>query len=841
MLKTVCSLILAGLLLAWSQTALAGSVGGALSQTEVFRHYLNTNKTLTDKIIRLDATIESDKRVLSRSEADAPLRLSAIYIEYRGLIYSLSIISLISMTLYVIYLAKFNPMKWKLMTFGRTFGLLRDKLLRRNGLLVWLIFISLIAPSSVFAKTNVLQDIKMYYTGNDFEKGYLLCKYARGPVELRYDAVGGIAVIRQPKPGFERSFDMVAHQQGLGKPLTAEEFVSLYEAAGDDNQRQVVFALLARVDKDTAQAAAEKILGAMATHSGTRLDVAIGRAKALLVAFADSDNRLLVAPLVKTFLEKAMARVKDLEGLDALVDLAIANSAFEMIREPTAKALKTIPSRLPFSDSVYAARVYFKIDKDVARNYFNGIRFDFREFVKSRPLTEKLVGLMRDLSSVAAFLPLYESDALYKSLQQQPNDVRVAVTSLLDDVDHGLAAVAYNSISTGDSDLVFQNHDILVLFTALTAKYNKDKTAEIITGMTKTIVERTVPYSKDLLFRAVAAMGQQPATLVEGVLTHDMNTNCRFGRNDALFLALIGELVPGQLPAFEGYFARKTELAKDILNILFVKDKNAFYKLLAHVFAENPQSVANLRLPNDIFDLSAVAPAFSPDTQKAFQTVPAPLIFAQHELAKPSPDVKLVRRALIPELDTLFRTFLSQDSKQLSEEEIIEAIVLLSLVESPNATAFADEAFVLNKLVSDYFIGVIGNKNTVLEQQISAKEKAIAGVQADMAIVKVASILVGYLKFYCSIGVIYLFCAAILSFIYACNFVLPEKNFSLLNGLLHFGEAHAKFVMATFVLLPVGFSMLVSIQFLRGLIARETITPGMQECVAALDAGYRKK
>ncbi|KHK02851.1 hypothetical protein NY78_1801 [Desulfovibrio sp. TomC] len=691
------------------------------------------------------------------------------------------------------------------------------------------------------AKTNVLQDLKMYYTGNDFEKGYLLCKYAKGPVELRYDAVGGVAVIQQPKLGFERSFDLVAHQQGLGKPLAAEEFVSLYEAAGDEHQRQAVFALLAQVDKDTAQSAGEQILTAMASQSGVKLDAAIGQAKALLTFFASSNNRLLVAALVKTFLEKAVSRVRDLEGLDALVDLAVANGAFEVIREPTTKALKSIPSRLTFSDTVYAARVYFKIDKDVARNYFNGIRFDFREFVKSKLLKEKIVGLMRDLSGVAAFLPLYESDSLYKSLQQQPNEIRIAVASLFDEIDHGLAAVAYNSIGTGDSDLVFQNPETMVTFAALTAKYNKEKSAEILNSMTKTIVERHVPYSKNLLFQAVAAMEQQPATLVEGVLTHDMNTNCRFGRNAPLLLTLIDELAPGQLPAFEGYFAKKNDLAKGILAILFSKDKTAFYKLLAHVFAEAPQSIADLRLPNDIFDLTAVAPAFSPDTLKKFQTVPAPLVFAQHELAKSNPDVKLIRRALIPELDTLFRTFLSQDAKHLSEEEVLEAMILLSLVESPNATAFADEAFVLNKLVSDYFGAVIGNGNTVLAEQLAAQKKALAAVEADMAIVKTAATLSGFLKVYASLITLYLVGTAILSLMYACNMILPGKNFSLLNGLLHFSEAQAKFIMSTFVLLPVGVLQLVSAQFLRGLIARETVTPGLQECVAALDAEYRKK
>ncbi|MHC1789063.1 hypothetical protein [Solidesulfovibrio sp.] len=841
MLKRLCCIILAGMLLAWSHTALAGNVGGELSKTEAFRQYVSTQTTLTEKISRLDATIESDKLKVSRSVSDTSLRLASMYVNFSAIFYFLSIISVITMTIYIVYLSKWNPMKWKLMTSGRTFGMLRDKLLHRNGLLTLFFLLSVLAPSSVLAKTNVLQDLKMYYTGNDFEKGYLLCKYSKGPIELRYDAVGGIAVIRQPKPGFERSFDMVAHQQGLGKSLAAEEFVPLYEAAGDDQQRQAVFSLLAQVEKDTAQSAGEQILTAMASQSGTRFDAAVGQARALLAVFSSSNNRLLVAPLVKTFLEKAVSRVRDLEGLDALVDLAVANGAFEIIREPTARALKSIPSRLPFSDTVYAARVYFKIDKDVARNYFNGIRFDFREFVKSRILKEKLVGLMRELSGVAAFLPLYESDALYKSLQQQPNDVRIAVTNIFDEVDSGLAAVAYNSISIGDNDLVFQNPETLVVFAALTAKYNKDKSVEIVNGMTKAIVERNVPYPKELLFRAVAAMGQQPATLVEGVLTHDMNTDCRFGRNAPLLLSLIEELAPDQLPAFEGYFAKKNDLAKGILDILFSKDKNAFYKLLAHVFAENPQSIANLRLPNDIFDLTAVAPAFSPDTLKMFQTVPAPLFFAQHELAKPNPDVKLVRRALIPELDTLFRTFLTQEAKHLSEEEVLEAMILLSLVESPSAAAFADEAFVLNKLVADYFGGVIGNRNTVLAQQLAAREIDFAAVEADMAIVKKASTLSGFLKVYGFLGIIYLIGTAIMSAMYACNVILPGKNFSLLNCLLHFGEASAKFIMATFVLLPAGVLQLVSVQFLRGLIARETVTPGLQECVAAFDAGYRKK
>jgi hypothetical protein len=833
-------MFMAGLLLLWEQAVPAAEiVGQKLSQTEVFRQYVDKTKTLEEKVAGVDGKIKNIQESLSRNENIAWLELAMLLIPYKNTIYCSTLIGLAMMALYFFYLVKWHPMKWKLMTSKNTLCLLRDKILHRNGLIGLLFLTVLFLPDLSFAKTNVLQDIKMYYAGNEFEKGYLLCKYAHGTIDLHYTEVNGVPVLERPAPGFERAYDVVAHLRGLDKNISAEEFVSLYEMAASDKDRQLVFSLLARTDKDLAQEAAQKIVDAICAQRGVRLDASIGRFKSLLSAFADSNNRLLANGLVKEFLEKGVGRVKELEDLDNLVDLAVANGAFEIIKDSTTKVLKTIPSRLSFTDSVFAARIYFKIDKDMARNYFNAIRFDFRGFLNSPPLEAKIVELMRELSGVAAFLPLYENDALYKSLQQQSNDVRVAITGLFDKIDHSLAAVAYNSIGNDYKELAYRNAQTLVTFAALTDKYKQDKSIEFLNSLKRTVVEIDVPYTKSTLLEVVTTVHQRPSTFIENVLTHDMNTDCRFNRNNSLILSLIEDLTPEQIVAFESYFSKKTALSEGILKILFTKDKNAFYKLLAHVFAEDPKSLTNVRFSNDILDFQAVAPAFSRKALEAVVTLPASIFVAQHELSGQNPDVKLIRRALIPQLDSLFKHFLSEEQKALSEIEALNALTILSLVNKPNLTQFADENFVLDKLVTDYFSGTIKNGQSDLSDMIVAKEKALLDVQSGLTLIGSAKSLLNYLIFYSVVMLAYLLVTTVLSFLYACNSIVPGKNFSLLNGVLHFGEASAAFTMATVIFFPIGFCDVLVIQLIRGLIARDTVTPDLQTCVAVLDKGYR--
>jgi len=836
MRKAMCGLVMAGMLLVWGQTVLADGVGQKIARTEAFRQYVTTTEALQAKIGQLDATIAHERQEGARDDLFW-LRLAAPLAEYGKFIYPLTLLGLLSMVLYIVYLVKWHPMKWKLSTSARTFGLLWEKILRRNGMLCLLVLVPVLAGSPALAGTNVLVDLSMYYTGNQFEKGYLLCKYAKGPVRLDYEAVGGTPVFPRPEPGFERAYDQVAHLLGLGRPVTAGEVSALYDQARDDAQRRVAYVLAAHAEKKLAQEAGEGITAAICASRGLSLDACIGQFKAMLAAYGDSDNRLLVNGLVKTFLEKVVGRVKDPEGLDALVTLAVDHGAFAVIRDPVAKALQTVPPRLSFADTVHVARVLFHVDKDRARSEFAAIRFSFRDFVRSQELADALAGLMRDLSGVAAFLPLYDNDALYKALQQQPNAVRVAVTGLFGNVDKSLAAVAYGSIATGESDLIFWEPGPLLTLAGLAATYDKDKTAQLCATLARTVAGYGVPYTREQLFAAVTAMGQSPAAFVEDVLTADMAADVRPGRNDALRLALVESLPPERIPAYEPYFAKQTELALGVLPFLYAKDKGAFYRLLDHVFAQDAQSIAALRLPNDSFDFKAAAPAFGPKALATFDTVPASLLFAQHALAGGSPDLKLVRRALIPTFDVLFRNFLTEEPKALTEEQALKALVLLSVIEEPGGAAFKEEAFLLDKLLADYFSGAIGNGQTALKAVVAEREKTLERLRHDEESARALVRLMAYLRFYGAATALYLVAGAILSLLFACNQLLPGKNFYLLHGVFGFLESLAAFLMATLVFFPLGFLVKLGAQF----VLAKGNTPELSECVARLKRGSRSE
>ena len=275
-----------------------------------------------------------------------------------------------------------------------------------------------------------------------------------------------------------------------------------------------------------------------------------------------------------------------------------------------------------------------------------------------------------------------------------------------------------------------------------------------------------------------------------------MEAEARPGRNDALRLALIETLSPERLPAYEAYFARHLELAPGLLPLLYQKDREVFYRLLATAFAATPKAVAAVRLPNDVFDLSAVAPAFTPTALKPFETVPASLLFARHALAGNNPDVKLVRRALIPVFDGLFRQFLTEEPKALTEEQALETLLLLSVVEEPGGTAFKEEAFLLGKLLADYFGGTIGSRQTALKTALAHREQALAALEKDQAAARALLRLLRYLAVYGAVLGLYLAFGAGLSVLFALNRLIPGKNFSLLHGVAGFVESFAAFLMA---------------------------------------------
>ncbi|NDY57532.1 hypothetical protein G3N56_12390 [Desulfovibrio sulfodismutans] len=841
MKKMLGMLFLAGVMLLSGQTVLADMVGEKFSQTEAFQQYVATQKRLEEQDARLDKELSAARDALRKSNVSAfqafhdALRASEIFMYIfmvtKTTFVCIVLLSFAFMVFYIYYLIRFNPMKWKLMTSGGTLRRLWKRLMQRNSLAGMVFLLAVCLPGVSLAKTNVLQDIKMYYSGNEFEKGYVLCKYSDGKTTLGYTEVNGVAVIPRPEPGFDLTYDVMAHSQGLGLGVAAEDFEPLYEQAKTDAHRALVFSLLARTGKDVANAGAMRLVTAIISRRGQDIEVSIERFKALLAAFADSNNRLLANGLVRLFLEKSVDRVKNLAGLDSLVDLAVDNEAFEIIREATASAMKSLPSRLPFIESVYAARIYFKIDKDMARHYFQNIRSDFPEFLKSEAIRVKLEELFKEMASVVAFLPLYDNDALYTALRRQPNELRVAITGFFDTVDPALAAVAYNSIGMEPGDLVFRNPDMLALLARLTSVYKKDAPAEFLNSLKRAVVEYDVPYSGEQLLAAVEKVRQNPSGFIESVLTQDMNTDCRFNRNSNLIMAFIKALTPEQITAFESYFVKKSALHEEILDYLFTKEKGAFYRLLVNLYAADAGSVAMLEFPNDIMDLKTMAPAFSKESLKLFATLPAGYFVAHHALSRPTPDVRLAKQALVPEFDELFQRFLSQEKQELSEKDAITGLILLTLAEKPGATVFADEAFVLGKMLAGYFDA---SKHAELSKRVEEKTSSLAELKEQLADSGSVPGMVYVAMFYFAFLFCYVIAAAVFSFKYACNMMIPGKDFTLLRFFVNDMEAVGTFSMTTIWFFPVGLGMVLVAQLLRGAVNSDTMNRDMREAVAAL-------
>ena len=834
MRKMLCILVLTGLLVACGQTLHAEIVvGRTVSQTEAFKNHVAQGKAMEATLRDLDTRIASKERALDGIQHTFWFQIASLCVWLRHVIYPAIVLCLVSMILYLRYLVKYNPRKWRLMTSSRTFTLLRSKILRQNGLLGLLLLASLGCPGAVSAKTNVLQDIMMYYTGNQFEQGYLRCKYAKAPVKLGYADVAGVPVIEQPRTPFERDYDLLAHLAGLARPLGAEELLALYAKARNNEECRLVFQLLARTDRELAREAGLAVIQAMVRDRGLEGSASIDRFALLLEAVAAGDNRLLSGTLVTAYLEGAAGRVKRLEDLDNLVDLALANNAFEVLREPTAKLLQGIPNRLSFAETVYAARLFLRIDKDRARSLFNAIRYDLREFTRADVLSRKLAGLIRELAGVAAFQPLYDADPLYRALQQQQNGNRVAVAALFDQADPALAAIAYDAISLDYRELVFRDPRTLADLAALTRKYGKDKAPELLASLARTAVELDVPYDRDVLAKAAEALGQTPAAFFERLLTYDWNTNCRFNRNNPLLLSLIASLTPAQLAGFEDYLGRKTALAEGILDLVRPKDPALFTRLLVRVFSESPNRLANVRFPNTLFDLSPIAPAFTPQAITSRNSLPAVFFVADGALSGPNPDPKLARRALVTLLDPLFRRFLSDEEKKLTEEDALTALLVLALLERPEAGNMADEASVLGKMVADFFSGASGPGQGKLAEAVAQKTRLLAGLEQSLAVLGQTATLATVIGLFAVVLVLYLAGGLVLSVLYACNRLLPGRNLSLVNGVLHGAEAFSAFAMASLALFPTGLALKLASQFLRGLIAPETTTPDLAACLAA--------
>lgn len=848
MKRLLCVVWVVGALLFWNQTASAERVGESVIQTESFQKSVSNATAFENQLRQMQESIRENEREILR------IRSSFGYPDVEALgddvwwLFALAIISLLSMTAYTVYLIRWNPKKWKMMTSPDTLPLLWKKLLLRNGRLGVLACLALaglaasalvLAPSPALAGTNVLQDMAMHFSENEYERMYVRCKYADEPIVLPYLFVNEVPVIRQQQTRFDRNANMLAHLLGLKLPVTVKEMMVLHQVADNNKQYAQAYALLAHLPPDRLQEAAMEITNSLGTIPGGSFANAMHRMTLLLKALPATEAGQLKPALIQHFLRKVMGQIRNLESLALLVDFAAAQGVFDVIKEQTIKAMQALPSRLPHVETVHAASITLHYDTAQARTLFNSIRYNLMDLIRHKALEAETVALMRVLAEAPGAPPLFEAEALQHAMQPLSNFHRIALGTMLGRANPALAAMVYPAIASSPQDFTFATIEPLAAYVMLTLQAKPDNAAAVRELLTRIAVETPTDYTRQALADLFVILNGKTEEYFEQVLRHDMATDCKFNYNTKLLLSIIDAVPAERLSQFEDYFFKKTRLRDDVLEMLFTKNRPVFNALLRRVFEESPAVVERMVFPNDILDFSLVAPAFSQDSLQAFTKLRGPIFVAQTALASPTPDLTVVRKSCVPILDNLFTAYLTRSPSQLTEEEALTVLGMLALLDKPTAPQMATEVRILAQMADTFFQQHEKDADMAF-RHAAAMQQARARLQASEMELHKAREVAGSLYLlhaYVGVVVLYVLIMFFLSLVYGCNAILPGYNFSLLQFALHQSECVLKAFSATVVGLLFAIPSLLVVQFLRALTDRGTTTPDLKTCHAVLRHG----
>lgn len=376
---------------------------------------------------------------------------------------------------YFTYLCKWNKPKLRLMTHRKTISRFFEKISFNNKMIGVAIIAALALPTNAFAKTNILDDIKMYYSGSTEAKGYVDIKYHGNKATLSYDSVKGIPLIKKMDTPFAVSYNMLAHTVGLAFKLDTSEFIAVYQLAAKPEDRALVVKLLSKMPQEYATQCIEKLVDYTISQRELQWHESINIMRDFCAALTDDGATEARQNLATSFAIKKMEKVQSIFDAYNIGMFAIDNRIFDSIKDKMQQYVSKTPQKGPFLETLCAARLWLPINPETAMAYFKSIRYNFQDIAKRvddrLQFLAPFQGLVGGLMDANLQEPLFESDALTKTLAQQNTVTAMIITKMMDNLNSPFAQASFSGISLGYDSLKTLNPLGLEVLSGLVKKY----------------------------------------------------------------------------------------------------------------------------------------------------------------------------------------------------------------------------------------------------------------------------------------------------------------------------------------------------------------------------------
>ncbi|MBG3879040.1 hypothetical protein FVW20_19085 [Desulfovibrio oxamicus] len=813
-------------------------IGKEISNQSYFSDYVSEKKSLQERINK-----NKQDQTSQEKRTEDPLEMSFITATCIQLLAMLGVnaasaaktaafvafLSTLSIIIYILFIIRHNRSKWKLMTEKGSLRLLARKIKLNNMSILFFCLMTSCWASTAHANTNILQDLKMYYSNDAIEKRYVACKYSSKAVVMGMNTIENQEIYPVASNDFERKHNAIVILYHKSLKVDAGDFETLLEAAEEPAQFEKAAILLAKSAPDV-------IRDALATHyaalapSGNQPDYdKLHASYTAMAARLSGAQKPLLDGTVRPMLPGIIEKVRNIRQFHTAYTIATNCAGAEENKDRIVGILARVSMRLDPLGSIQIARIAQVGGRETFRSRFEGVKSQLADIAHSAPLSREFSDLMTDVQSRPALLPVFEPEQLVNLLKQHNPADRMRIIALIDASVPSMGATALSSVTQTPKELAFLPADAWVSYVTVARKHTPGRIREILVAFARTLAEQTVPISPSDVDTILAAAQFDKAEFYDAYLNQEMAGTATSVSNPYIWQQALAQLPDDKARGYMELIKRKSQVAEQSLIALSGKDVSLLDQALTAFVNSDPKQLKNYEIPNTLLDLSAILPAFTDATVKDMHTISATIAFIAIETGKQAPDTRLIKRAMVPYLQQVFRDFLNSEGRKVEEEDVVAAVIFADLLARVPEKPFADEVFVLGNIARDYFSGKTANANDVLKARLGTQSPAATPTHSPLAATAFWLRTAGFF----SIGAsILLGIGLLLSVNHAITRLQPGENFSFLQFALTAMNNWTAFLMASLMLFPMAVPWRLAVQFCQAVSTIGTPRLSDAECLA---------
>lgn len=708
----------------------------------------------------------------------------------------LSLLSIPLIVLYLLYLKRFNQAKWYLMFKTKNnLNLLFKSMKQFNKIIPLLCFATVLCPGICYSgSTSLFEDVKLFLSGDEIKRNYVLTKYPKRVNTLNYSRVKDIFVYKSFEDGsFEQNYDFLVHKYAIGVGVDPSDLLKLIEKCRTLENLTTTYGFIVSLDDDLLRKVASRRLEELAKLR-TSTEFKLKEAEIIIDKAKEKNKVVVVKDDILLLLNKIMPNV--------------SNSDVGNIITLSALMLEFDPSK--------SLELYTKV------------RYSFEDIFKTDQNKEKFRKVFASISQTNDINNLYDLNELRTRVENYPDRVKVLLGAFFDGLNEQVAGTVVRTIQL--DKVTFSNPPELEQLATLIKRYRPSDSKALYERLVADYCKTgnvSIPY-----FAGVAsALGYDRDQTVDDIIRKDLDMYANQDERSVIinkeFLSFLSD---SQLERYMDYLKKRPQHARLILGILSNRKYDLFLDYLDYMYLTYPARIADSKFENKLVRFDRWTNFISRSTLASFSELPFYYFLADREATKPTPDFRKISELTEKRLEQLFQMVIKND-KKLDESDWVHALILYHLFKKASDPGIKEMTGPLEEIIRLQLVDKLNQQRESQNGMSQRLKSSIASLNSELSVMRAAKYQLYFAVFLAFLIAAYILVAFIYSIKYSINAVLSYTGTRIALFCLVFAETMAKFLLPVLHFTVLSIFVIMAVQLYAFLRSKDGAYPNTERAL----------